>query len=389
MKAILRKGKSFCGTRRLRGRRVEQGEPVALDTVEDYIYLLEAHGDKFELQPPPLYRRISKHGQEKAVQRWEVRCYTRDGWRLKDYQLPANADKILVIRNMGLGDVLMVTPTLRVLIAAGKHVEFATLARYVPILYGFSGLKACHALGTDYLAGRFDAWLDFNWLAETSKLAAKCPRQEIFARAAGVMLASPVPQYTVAEQERQWARRMFGRRPTIAIQVRASCPLRTYPLPRLRIVADRLIHSGFEVLLLGDKREVSIGGRRGVSLVGAKNLTASLSIRATAALIEQCACLIAPDSGLLHLSAAVGTPSVGIFGPIDPELRVGGYPLCRAISGNKQIGCKPCNDRAVCLKRSSEAGRVHPECLRAIEPEAIVELALQQIAASGVQLHCQ
>ena len=246
-------------------------------------------------------------------------------------------------------------------------------------------MKACHALGTDYLAGRFDAWLDFNWLAETSKLAPKCPRHEIFARAAGVTLSSPVPQYVVAEQERQWARRLLGGRPTIAIQLRASCPLRTYPLPRLRIVADRLIRSGFEVLLLGDKREVSTTGRIGVSAVGAKNLTASLSIRATAALIEQCACLIAPDSGLLHLSAAVATPSVGIFGPIDPKLRVGGYPLCKTISGNKEIGCRPCNDRPVCLKRSSgaacpepvEAGQEHPRCLRAIEPEAIVELALQ------------
>ena len=113
MKAILRKGKSFRGTRRLRGRRVEQDEAVALDTVEDYIYLLEAHGDKFELQPPPLYRRISKHGQERTVQRWEVRRYVRDAWRLKDYRPTADADKVLVIRNMGLGDVLMVTSNLR------------------------------------------------------------------------------------------------------------------------------------------------------------------------------------------------------------------------------------------------------------------------------------
>ncbi len=382
MKAILRKGRSFRGTGRLKNWQIKQGESATLERVEDYIYLLEAHGNRFELQPPPLYRRISKHGEKRVVQGWEVRRYKRDGWRLAEYpRLPASAEKLLVIRNMGLGDVLMVTPTLRALIAAGKHVEFATLARYVPVLYGFPGLKACHALGTDYLAGRFDAWLDFNWLAETSKLAAKCPRQEIFARAAGVTLPSPVPQYTVAEQERQWARRLLGGHPTIAVQVRASCPLRTYPLPRLRTVVSRLIRSGFEVLILGDKREVEI--------VGAKNLTASLSIRATAALIEQCACLIAPDSGLLHLAAAVGTPSVGIFGPIDPDLRVAGYPLCRTISGNKQIGCKPCSDRPVCLKRSPEAAEVHPKCLRAIEPEAIVELALQQIGTDRVQLPCQ
>jgi len=392
MQAILRHGNSFRAARCLHGRPIEPHQPVTLDTVADYIYLLEAHGDKFQLRPPALYRRLRKHGQEQTVQTWEVRRYLREGWRPLRPALLRDADKLLVIRNMGLGDVLMVTPTLRALIAAGKHVEFATLARYVPLLYGLAGLQACHALGTDYLADRFAAWLDFNWLAETSKLAGECPRHEIFARAAGVRLASPLPHYLVAEQERRWARRLLGERPSIAVQLRASCPLRTYPRSHLRIVVDQLLHSGFEVLLLGDRRETSIGrigvspvGRSGDGPLAARNLTGSLGIRATAALIEQCACLIAPDSGLLHLAAALATPAVGIFGPIDPALRVAGYPLCRTISGNREVGCQPCNDRPVCLKGgsgdSSErvvAGREHPRCLRAIAPEAVVELALQQ-----------
>jgi len=376
MKAILRKGKSFSGSNRLNSLRINHNQQVALETVGDYIYLLEAHGDKFELQPPALFRRISRHGRSRAVQSWELRAYLREGWRIADHRPAPSAQRILVIRNMGLGDVLMVTPTLRALIAAGKEVEFATLARYVPLLYGFEGLQACHALGTDYLAERFDAWLDLNWVAEKSKLAVNYPRQEIFARAAGMKLDSPVPEYKVAQQERAWARHIIGGRPTVAIQMSASCPLRTYPLPHLRVVADTLIRSGLALLTLGDRREMG--------LPGAKNLTAALSIRATGALIEQCAALIAPDSGLLHLAAAVGTPSVGIFGPIDPRLRVAGYPLCKTVSGNNAVGCKPCNDRAHCLRRDRKLVEPHPECLRAIEPEAIAELALQQCQGGGV-----
>src|SRR5690606_35042532 len=37
------------------------------------------------------------------------------------------------------------------------------------------------------------------------------------------------------------------------------------------------------------------------------------------------ACVVTPDTGILHLAQAVGTPTVGLFGLFPPHLRTRGY----------------------------------------------------------------
>jgi heptosyltransferase-3 len=46
----------------------------------------------------------------------------------------------------------------------------------------------------------------------------------------------------------------------------------------------------------------------------------NLPLPQVAALLEQCALFIGHDSGISHLAAAVGTPSLLLFGPTDPEI---------------------------------------------------------------------
>ncbi len=49
-------------------------------------------------------------------------------------------------------------------------------------------------------------------------------------------------------------------------------------------------------------------------LIGPKSSFGELS-----ALIEKCDLIIANDSGPMHVSAALGRPTLGIFGPTDPQ----------------------------------------------------------------------
>ena len=51
------------------------------------------------------------------------------------------------------------------------------------------------------------------------------------------------------------------------------------------------------------------------------DLTGQLDVLGTAALLQLCDLVISGDSPLLHLSAAVGTPTVGLFGPTDGRVR--------------------------------------------------------------------
>ena len=58
------------------------------------------------------------------------------------------------------------------------------------------------------------------------------------------------------------------------------------------------------------------------------------------ALIQQCNLFVGNDSGLMHLAAAVGTLTIGIFGPSDP-MRVAPYGFGARVV-RKQLSCSPC-----------------------------------------------
>lgn len=64
----------------------------------------------------------------------------------------------------------------------------------------------------------------------------------------------------------------------------------------------------------------------------------------TAGLLKRCKVLITNDTGIMHISAAVKTPVVAIFGPTVKEF--GYYPYRvpnRVIS--KELPCKPCTTK--------------------------------------------
>ena len=56
------------------------------------------------------------------------------------------------------------------------------------------------------------------------------------------------------------------------------------------------------------------------------NLTGNTSLASLAALVRRADWVICNDSGPLHLAAALGVKTLGVFGPTDPRL-FGPYPL--------------------------------------------------------------
>lgn len=92
-------------------------------------------------------------------------------------------------------------------------------------------------------------------------------------------------------------------------------------------------------------------------------------LQVVAALISKCRVIIANDSGIGHIAAAVGTPLVSIFGPTDPIPF--GHPGDHVIniwSGEK---CSPCYP-----KPPKECRR---DCLYSIDPSTVAAAALTLI----------
>ena len=80
----------------------------------------------------------------------------------------------------------------------------------------------------------------------------------------------------------------------------------------------------------------------------------AMDIRKSASLIKRCDLFVGPDSGLMHLAAAVQTRSIVILGSIPPAARINLYPTHSAVKldGLPCLGCwyRPCPYDIKCIK---------------------------------------
>jgi heptosyltransferase-2 len=163
---------------------------------------------------------------------------------------------------------------------------------------------------------------------------------------AGVPLPKPewpVPQLRVpAEDIARWRQANgLGTAPAIALgpgSVGASKRWTSYPE-----AARLLIERGFDVWVVGGPGEkalaqeiVAAGGPRVRDLTGNDLRNGVLAMAAASVAISN-------DSGLMHIAAAIGTPTMGIFGPTSPYLWAPLNGLAATVVQTKEkLSCQPC-----------------------------------------------
>jgi heptosyltransferase-2 len=76
--------------------------------------------------------------------------------------------------------------------------------------------------------------------------------------------------------------------------------------------------------IVGSKDESDVKQATAGSMKETAHVVEPVSIRKTAALLSECSLCICNDSGIMHMAACMGIPTVGIFGPTD-EKRNGPY----------------------------------------------------------------
>ena len=87
------------------------------------------------------------------------------------------------------------------------------------------------------------------------------------------------------------------------------------------------------------------------------------------ALIESCNLYLTCDSGPMHIAAAVGTPTIALFGPTSPT-RHGPYGENHEII-EKPVECRPCYKRN-CMRKDQ------PHlCMTEIDPNEVVTQILK------------
>jgi heptosyltransferase-2 len=162
----------------------------------------------------------------------------------------------------------------------------------------------------------------------------------------------PLPQLVVAPAElAAWqARRALADdpRPVVALAPGAVGRGKRWSTARYAEVARTLAAKGISVWVLGGPNEtvlareiVAAGGARVKDLTGNDLRDAIVALKAADAAVTN-------DSGLMHIAAALGTPTVALFGPTNPRLWAPLNPLAAALEPLPgpcpQCGASDCQD---------------------------------------------
>jgi heptosyltransferase-2 len=176
----------------------------------------------------------------------------------------------------------------------------------------------------------------------------------------------PLPELKVSpEQIRAWRQNRgleAEHRPVVALAPGAVGPSKRWPKESYAALTRKLLADGFAVWILGGPGEKALatdiaGGTQARDLTGTDLRDAILALAGAAAAVSN-------DSGLLHVAAALGTPSLGIFGPTSPWHWAPLNPLAATIETASELPCRPCH-KPVCRLR-------HHRCMNDIAPGQVI-----------------
>lgn len=290
--------------------------------------------------------------------------------------------KTAIVRFRGLGDVLMTLPALATLRSHDGNGEYTFLTSPGPAaLLNASGLVD-EVLTLDY---KHKTWgypvlpsdFDFkpfdvvcNMINRVDFIPASCeiPRSDLFGRLLGLSEVDydtpwrfeiPKEWSTLARQKMRNAGINHGDK-VIGLQTTSDGWSRNWPVPRQQEFCGLAAKRGWKVVLLSDSNK----GRYPKSAV---NLMGHLTVAEFAGIIGEVDIFVGPDSSGLHIAGCTDNDAIGLFGSVDPALRIGHYSTVQSIIGKGR--CVPCNDSQ---KHSCIDLKYRPACMWTIKGKSVL-----------------
>lgn len=313
---------------------------------------------------------------------------------------------ILLIRYSALGDVVLATSVIGPLREKypGVRIDWVTDAAYAALLEGVPDRvisfrrkdSASRAAVVREVRGRYDLVIDLQnkwWSRRVASVAApqrlrlvlRTPGQallslfgrdvvlnqvsaaQLYAQAAQVD-GGGCPSLRVNDENQAEAERLLPGRGWVAVAPGASKETKRWPAARLGQVAAALKAQGHRVALVGGPMDGELLEEvRQVCPVDADLSQQSLTV--VAAGLARVDLLIGNDSGLVHITGAVGRPALALFGPTSVT-RWGPAPPGRALSLG--LPCSPCSNHG-----GQKCPLGHHRCLQDLEVSAVLSAAAQ------------
>jgi heptosyltransferase II len=152
-----------------------------------------------------------------------------------------------------------------------------------------------------------------------------------------------LPFLTVPKEAIKNAETLLGKfsgRPFITISPGSSVPEKQWSLNNFSKLASKINQVGFPIVVIGSDKE-RMSGEMITNGIEALNLAGKTSLLETAAVIEKSSLLVSGDSGVLHIAAGLGCPTVSLFGPSNANKWAPRGKHHITISRN--LSCSPCS----------------------------------------------
>jgi len=192
--------------------------------------------------------------------------------------------------------------------------------------------------------------------------------------ALGIEATSKTTQVFLTVNENEWARQFLVERNispdhvTAGLHPGATWPNKRWPTRYFAQVARDLHANNIQVVVTQGPGEAELANE--VKCLAPQVVVIPvLPIRKVAAIQSHLRVFVSNDCGVMHLAVAVGTPTVGLFGPGQPEIW---FPY-RGNNGHlslaHEIECRPCH------KNFCPLGHLH--CQEKLAPARVIESVLQ------------
>ena len=176
-----------------------------------------------------------------------------------------------------------------------------------------------------------------------------------------------------------------GGGPLVGLFPGANAPARRWPADRFCRIAKMIGDRGAKVVVMGGVAETAVTARVAAAAPGALDAGGRTDLAELAALLSVCDLVVTNDTGPMHLAGAVGTPTVSLWGPSDPnEVRQVGATDIRVTGA--ELPCKPCY-RNHCMRRGRGTllADAHEECMQLIEVQDVLSAVESAVGGSGGQ----
>ena len=205
-------------------------------------------------------------------------------------------------------------------------------------------------------------------------------QRQLFAQALGYELAASTPDGLPPAQERKCH---------VVLLHGTTWQTKHYP-EHMWIALGRMIqNAGYEVVLTWGNDAEEERAQRIAQVLNIEALPKQ-ELAALAQTLAQASAVIGVDTGLTHLSAIMGTPTVGLYGPTATALTGPAGRHC--VSLESQLPCAPCIESS-CKRYSGDvlqwAGQpVEPACFASVLPDEVwrTTQALMQSDVEAVQV---